>query len=166
MKNLLILLLVFSVSLPLIAQEKSRKERKAEREAQKAEKVSKLLDSKEFVFNATHALPMGGGSIYLTSSFDLKISGDSVYAYLPFYGVAYQAEYGGRNGGFEFQEPIKEYSVESIKSRKQIIFKVKTQKDTYNMVLSVSNSGNADLHVNSVKRQSIRFNGTVDAISE
>ena len=56
---------------------KSRKERKAEKKAQKMEEVKNALNDKNFVFNATHALPMGGGSKYLNYDYDVVVKNDS-----------------------------------------------------------------------------------------
>jgi hypothetical protein len=166
------LLLVFIITLTFVvvgfAQkgEKSGKELRIEKEANKIELIKNLLDSRNYVFNATHALPMGGSSIFLNSSYDLTIKGDSVYSYLPYFGVAYQAEYGDRNGGIQFEEPVGDYSVESSKSGKQIRFKVKAPKDSYQFLLSVSDLGYANLQVTCNNRQPINFYGTIEEVEK
>ena len=106
--------LLFSVLTYTGAQEpqKTRKERRAEKQEQKMNEVKNLLESKEFVFNATHALPMGGGSVYLNYSYDVEVKNDTVDSYLPFYGVAYRLDYGGRDAGFNFTKPAEEYTFE------------------------------------------------------
>ena len=41
---------------------------------------------------------MKGGSKHLTSDYSLEIRNDSVYSYLPYFGVAYNVPYGGGKG--------------------------------------------------------------------
>ena len=164
MKRILIITCLILLFYPGFPQEmkKSRKDIRAERESKRIEKINTLLDSRNYVFNATHALPMGGTSIYLTSSYDLTIIGDSVEAFLPFFGVAYQAEYGGRDGGIKFSEPIREYTVEPTKAGKMIKIEVKAPKDIYRMTLSASRLGYATLQVTCNNRQPIQFYGTIE----
>jgi hypothetical protein len=109
MKRIFFTALFFHILLPdLFAQEpaKSRKERREERQEKRMEEVKNLIENKTFVFIPTHAMPLGGGSIHLSYSFEAEVKGDSVFSYLPFYGVAYHVEYGGRNSAFDFSLPI------------------------------------------------------------
>lgn len=163
MRRLIFLLFLLSFSLAGLAQkgEISRKEIRRQKEAQKAELVQSVLSSKTFIFIATHALPLGGSSIFLTSSHDMKIKNDSAFVYLPYFGVAYQVEYGG-NGGFEFNEPVLDYQSELTKNGTGIRFEVKTKRDFFKFRLTVSDLGYATLQVTSNNRQPIQFFGTID----
>lgn len=167
MQRLIIIGFLLLLSLAGTAQDqtKSRKEIRKERELRQTEKIKKLLDAKSFVFKATHALPAGEGSIYLTSSYDLKIKNDSAIAFLPYYGVAYTASYGG-DGGFDFGELMKNYESQPSKTGTDIRFDVNTKKDRYRFFLSVSDLGYATLMVSSNNRQQIQFFGTIDQEEE
>jgi len=166
MNKIIIIVLLLASTLSISAQDKSRKERKAEKEAQRMEEVQNLLNSGKLKFKADYALPMGSTSIYLNSTYDLILKNDSAFAWLPYYGVAYQADYGGREGGIKFKEPIKKYKIKDTSSGKDVSFRVKSKKDTYDMVLSISDNGNADLNVTCIKRQPIRFTGSIHPIDE
>jgi len=53
--------------------------------------VKDLITSRNFVFKAQTALPLGGQARQLTSDYDLRVYGDSLIAYLPYFGRAYTA---------------------------------------------------------------------------
>lgn len=170
MKNI-IFTMILSVAFlsATVAQEnnrKSRKERKAEKEAKKIEEVKNLLDSQTFVFNATHALPLGGGSKYLSYDYDVTVKNDTVNSYLPFYGVAYRVEYGGRDTGFDFIQPLEKYEMEKDKDGYIVDLEVDKGMDHLNYTFHISEVGYATLHVTSTNRQSITYYGTIEVIEE
>ncbi len=160
---LFVLLLI--VSLLATGQDqpvKDRREQRKEKAKKAAEKIKELIKSGSFVFIANQALPMGGGAIQLTSPYDLKIKGDSAFAYLPYYGVAYRADYGSSEGGIKFSEPVKDYKIAYRKSSHEITFKVNNPKDNYSLQLIISDSGSGTLGVTSIYRQFISFYGKVE----
>src|SRR5689334_12028310 len=59
------------------------------------------LRSGHAIFKAQSVFPSSGGIINLTSEYDLKLSRDSIIAYLPYYGRAYTAT-PGEDGGIHF----------------------------------------------------------------
>lgn len=155
----------FSTNAQEIAK-KSRKEIKTEKQLLKKEKVENLLSNKTFVFNATHALPMGGSSVNLNYSYNVEIENDTIVSYLPFYGVAHYVEYGGRNSGFDFTKPIKNYAFEKNDDGYLIEFEVSNKNDYFKFNFHISDLGFASLNVTSTNRQSISFYGTIDEIEE
>lgn len=142
---------------------KSRKEIRKEREADRMEQVKNLLEKKTFVFNATHAMPLGGGSIHLNYSFDAQINKDTIVSYLPFYGVAYHAEYGGRNSAFDFTQPIENYKLEKDNDGYMITFEAKNKMDHLDFTFYVSELGYATLNIISTNRQAMSYYGTIEA---
>jgi len=160
MKRLVIIFFSLFVVFLCEGQKTTRKER----EARRMEEVQELIRLGEYVFTASHALPMSGTSVYLDAWYDLTIKGDSAFAYLPYYGIAYQAEYGDREGGIKFEEPLRDYKVETTKSGKEISFEIKDTNELYKITLSVSEIGYANLYVTCFKRQPIRFYGTIQKI--
>ena len=142
---------------------KSRKEIRAERQAKKTEEIKKLLDNRTFVFKATHALPMGGGSIQLDYSFDAKIKNDTIHSYLPFYGVAYRVDYGAKNSGLNFTKKFENYKMEKNRNGYLINFDVKNKMDFLNFTFHISEPGYATLNVISTNRQAISYYGYIEA---
>jgi len=165
------LFILFSIlisfhSLSQVGQKESRKEIRREKADKLAIEIHQMAESRSLVFVASEAHPMGGGVIHLTSPYDLKIKGDSVFAYLPYYGVAYHAEYGSSEGGIKFREPAREYRSLFAKSVYEISFKVKSPVDFYTLKLSFSRTGYGTLGVTSNNRQFISFSGRVESPEE
>jgi hypothetical protein len=106
-------------------------------------------------------LPLRGTSKVLnTDQYTLHVKEDKAEAYLPYYGRAYEIDYGG-DGGIDFDASFKEYTVEIKDEKKRVIieFKVKAQKDMYRCHLAVSQNGSATLTINSNNRESISYLG-------
>jgi hypothetical protein len=167
MKKLFIILILLAPVVLANAQEsKSRKEKRAEKEELKKEEIKQLIDNRSFVFNASHALPMGGSSINLNYYYNVTLEGENVESYLPFYGVAYTAEYGSRNSPLSFNGTVEDYSVEKDKNGYQIQFDVKNGNDYLNYRFNISELGYASLSITSTNRQFISFIGTVESVEE
>lgn len=169
MKNIILtslLAVTFLFTANAQKEQKSRKELREERQEQKKEEIKNLLEEKTFVFKPTHALPLGGGSIYLSHSFDAEVKGDTLVSYLPFYGVAYRVEYGSRQSAFDFTQPIEEYEFEEDDKGYQVTLEVKNNMDYLTYNFHISELGYATLNVTSTNRQAISFYGRIEAPEE
>lgn len=125
--------------------------------------VTSLVESKNFVFIAETVLPLSGQFRQLTSEYDLRVLGDSVVAYLPYFGRAYSAPLDPTQGGIQFTSTDFEYSQQSRKKGGwNISIKPKDARDVRQMTLSIRENGNASLQVNSNNRQSISYNGHIE----
>lgn len=144
--------------------------------------TTKIVAEQHFIFNATSAMPManadvtrilskmgggaGGGTIQLTGSqYQLKVTKDSVEAYLPYYGRAYTATMNPDDSGIKFKS--KDFSYKSEKKKKGnwvITISPKDVKDSPNMNLTISDNGYATLNVNSNSRQPISFYGYLSEV--
>ena len=131
--------------------------------AQKLDKVQvqNLINSKSFVFKAQTVLPMTGMSRQLTSDYDVRLSGDSVVTYLPYFGRAYSVSY-GEPGGINFTSTKFDYK---IRDRKKggwdLIIKTDDVRDIQQLIFAISENGYATLQVISNNRQPISFNGYI-----
>ncbi len=123
-----------------------------------AQEIREKIQAKNFTVEVNTAQPMRGRTIHLTYGYDLKIRNDSAIVYLPFYGVAHSAPYGG-DGGIQFAEPMKEYTVEEKKDNWNIRFKVNDRNYHYEIVFNIYNNGNSNVQVNSYERDPISFTG-------
>lgn len=102
---------------------------------------------------------MRGSVIQLTSDYDIRISGDSITAYLPYFGRAHTARMNAE-GGIRFTSTNFQYQV--TKRRKGswlVLIEPNDTRDVRQMSLSVSSSGYGILQVNSNNRDPISFNG-------
>ncbi len=166
MKKITIVLMLLAFTLQGLEAQESRRERRNIREKEKAEEITKLIDQRNLRFVAQFAHPMAGGSIHLTSEYTLDVAGDSISAWLPFFGRAYSVEYGGRDGGIKFNEKAVSTEWKSEKKGTRAIMEVKAPRDNYRLNLQITAAGYATLDISSNNRQSIRFSGIITKLPE
>ena len=124
--------------------------------------LKELVETKHFVFTAKTVLPLGGAMRQLTSEYDVKLSGDSLISYLPYFGRAYGPINPGDDGGIKFTSTKFDYKT---KARKKggwdIMITPKDNRDVRQLNFTISASGYASLQVSSNNRQSISYNGYI-----
>ncbi|MDX9880676.1 MAG: DUF4251 domain-containing protein [Prolixibacteraceae bacterium] len=156
--RIILLILMIAISPAVMAQKGKR--------AEKEKETRNLIESRQYRFVARTALPMSGRSINLTSEYDLTVDSLQIKSYLPFFGVAYYAEYGQTDGGIKFDNKAEEYSAVFSEKKKsyRISMKVKGKRDVYQISLDAGLSGYATLNIISNDRQSISFYGTIEKL--
>jgi len=168
MKRLIKIFLALAVILTswnAVYGQTSRKERKEAN--QKA--IKNMVDGPHFFFSAEYALPQRGGTKQLTSEYDLKVTKDSIIAYLPYYGQAYLAPNPGETeGGIKFTSTNFSYKQSIKKNGWEITIKPKDHdisnwRDVQQMFLTISPDGYASLSVISSNRDPISFQGDIIA---
>jgi len=165
---------------------------KAEKKAQKAEELKRIINEKTFVFKANSAMPtpiasmqvsgslppnsilnqLNSGMISLTgASYDVKFSNDSLTAFLPYYGQAYSAPYNSpAESGIKFTSTKFDYKVTQTKKGNLEILIIphdlsgRSPSDVQRMMLTVSEGGWANLQITLLTRQRISFSGTIEEI--
>lgn len=164
MRSILFLLISILLTLGVSAQKNERKSRralKAERESIIIATIDSMIMAKDYNFVARSANPMQMQTVQLTSDYNLKVKGDSVFVFLPYYGRAYQADFSSTDGGIKLADAMKAYTIEQQKSKYEIKFEAENRRDTYRFYLTIGKGGYASLTVNSNHRQAIIFNGII-----
>ena len=127
--------------------------------------IRKLIESKRFDFVAQSASATRGGTRQLTSYYSLRIKGDTVQAYLPYFGRSYSATLGTESGPIDFSTKDFDYSItEGKKGGWNIKIIPSNVNNVRQMLLNVSSSGYANLQVTSNFRDMISFYGIVQHI--
>lgn len=154
-KNFISLLSVLiTLSLPLSAQSKKQKKEEI------SKTIRELVEAQEIKVEVDIAYPMRGPSRHLTSNYSVEIRNDSIFSYLPYFGIAYSVPYGGRGKGLIFDEKITEYKVIfDKKGTANISFRTRTDEDSYVYWINIYTSGSANVRVTPNNKQSISFNG-------
>lgn len=172
MKNYIAIILSLSIFLVGCgsSSELSKESRKAEKEAEKAaefQEILELVKTGNYRFSVQSASPMGGKTIQITSTYTMDKFEGKYDAYLPYYGRAYSASYGG-DGGVEFKGEAEEEKlvIKDDKMMAELSFEMKTENDLYSLVLNVGGSGFGTLIVSSQNRQTISYYGRLDKMSE
>ena len=133
----------------------------AAEKAQLASDIKKAVEMSDFTFEATYAYPTGYRSVYLSPSYDVRVTPDTVKAYLPYYGRAYRAPMDPREGGFQFASTDFTYSYGPGSRRGSWMAHI-TILDLDRPVtfsFDIWENGSSRLVVNDFNRQSISFQG-------
>ena len=128
-KLILLGLICLTVAMPTTAQNRNEKKERTERA------VKEAIAAKQYKINVDRMQPMRGGSRNLTTNYTLEIRNDSVFSYLPYFGVAYNAPYGGGKS-LNFNASITGYTIFP--------------------------DGSTSIHVQPMNKQSISFTGEMD----
>ncbi|MEO7214306.1 DUF4251 domain-containing protein [Mucilaginibacter sp.] len=158
-KIIFTLIIAVSAIQPGLAQNK-----KADKKAAKEAEIKQLMQSKNYLFKAQYMYPMSGTQQYLTSDYDVKVGQDTLVSYLPYFGVVYfNAGYNNPSeSGIQFTSTKFDYNLEEKTNGSYMVYiKPKDNKNTAQMILTVSSNGYASLSVQSNNRQMIRFGGYI-----
>jgi len=150
------------------AQQSTKKVLRKKNKIEKQHLIDSLINSREFVFVASRALPQGMNSIDLTTnSNSVKFQPEKIESYLPFFGRAYSIDYGG-DGGIKFEGKPEAFKVVNKKDGKgfEITVTVPVTRDNFKLSLFVSPDGSAILTVNSNQRSAISYSGNISKIEE
>jgi len=129
--------------------------------AAKAVALKSKIDGRTYTFKAEYAQPMRGGQKYLTSEYDLRVTKDSVIAFLPYFGqVHMEAPITPEENGIMFTSTKFGYKTDQKKKGGWLIT-ITPDKVKYvsRLTLDVSPSGYATLTVLSNFRDVINFTG-------
>lgn len=132
---------------------------KAERKARTAQMVANALQNREFTIEVDWMRPLGGKPTHVNSNYGVKVKGDAVDSYLPYFGEAYNLPYGGGKG-LNFEGEITDYAV-TRKDGKQYLIEMKIVNDEDNFIyyIEVFDNGKASIDVISRNRDPISFDG-------
>lgn len=125
--------------------------------------IKMLLDNKTFTFRPTTMTPVSGRFRPITDAgYLLQVKGNTLIAYLPYFGRAYQAPVNSADAGINFTSENFNYVVTEGKKESynvSISTKDRTFNSTFN--LTVYKDGTAYLQANSTDKQQISYNGTI-----
>ena len=120
--------------------------------AAEQEKLGKMIQAQNFIFNATNAnpqrmnilniLPNGQQLQHLGPGYFVSVAKDSLSVYLPFYGRSYEANMDSRDNGIEFK--TKKFHYTYSKNKRgfyDITIDVSQEKSADKLILKVSDEG-------------------------
>lgn len=110
------------------ATNKNLSPEKAKRMAETTQKVNEALNKQLFTIEVNHVYPQRLPAKALSYGYYVRVTADSVYSCLPYFGHAYRVPYGGGTG-LNFAEKITDYVMQRGKDGKiNIYFKVNIKK--------------------------------------
>jgi hypothetical protein len=124
--------------------------------------IQRMIEERKFVFVANTAVPLRGIIQQLNYPYDLRLSGDSVIAELPYFGRAFVAPMDPTAGGIRFISTNNEYTVQQRKKGGwDISVKPSGRTDVRQMNLTVFVNGQANLRITNNNRDPITFHGYI-----
>ena len=135
----------------------------AAEKAQLAADIKNAVEMPDFNFEATYAYPTGYKSIYLSPYYEVKVSADTVKAYLPYFGRAYSAPMDPREGGYNFTSTDFVYQVSPGKRAGNWLVNILINDLDRQVVFNfdIYENGTGRLSVTDLNRQAISFQGNV-----
>lgn len=127
--------------------------------------VQNLVQNKNFIFNvqsvnAVTSIPNQNQNM---AGYEVRLLGDSVVSYLPYFGRVFSAMI-GQTGGINFTSTEFEYKIKARKKgRWDVNIKPQNGNDVREMTFLISENGYATLQVISNNRQPISYNGYLSA---
>jgi len=165
--RVVVLLIMFCFfSFDGVAQEKTKKELKQERELQKQKEIQALIDARNFVFDAEKAYPQGTRMLNLDyNTYSIKFNSENVVCDLPFFGRAFNIAYGA-DGGIKFEGKPENIKVEQKGKKCLIKATISGTNDVYDLMFTIFYDGGTTVNINSNNRASISYDGRIRAPKE
>ena len=133
------------------------------KQQQKAASIKNKISDQKYTFVAQYAQPLSYEQRYLTSDYDLRVTKDSVIAYLPYFGRVYMdAPYNSTDDGIKFTSTKFNYKISPKKKGGWTIYiNLNDVRRTSKLILDVYTNGSASLQAMSNSRDPISFNGYI-----
>lgn len=131
-----------------------------------AEETKQAIVSDQWIFVAQSAIPQGGRSRMLTTRYEMRVSKDTIIAYLPYFGRSFSGA-----GAMTNPNPLDFKSIDFSISREEknkggwrVAIKPKDINAIQSMLLELYENGSANLNVTLTDRTPISFMGTVEPV--
>ena len=123
--------------------------------------VFSKVDSRDFSVIFNTAIPQRMQQVHLTSEYAIRIKNDSIFTFLPYYGVAHVAPYSTNEGGIKISEKITDFSETLSRKGDAKILRFKTKSSTiqFQFYLNIFDNGTTTLQVSSYDKDPIHFYG-------
>jgi len=144
--------------------------------------TEKIIQAQNFVFNATTAIPMADNALNQVlnsypnsrnnllnlggSQYDVRITKDSVVAYLPYFGRSFSPPMNRDDSGTRFKSKDFKYDAVKKKNNWTITIVPNDVKEQQKLVFYISEKGYASLNVSNINRQPISYNGNISEPKE
>ncbi|MBA4055591.1 MAG: hypothetical protein C0490_12830 [Marivirga sp.] len=129
--------------------------------------IQSLIDTKRFVFQVQSVSPARGGLRQLSPGYTLVVLPDTIISELPYFGRAYQATINPSDAGIKFTSTDFQYE---LKNRKKggwdIKIRPKDKGKAHQLFLTITTTGRASMRISSSDRESISYNGFVEAVKK
>ena len=135
---------------------------KEARQQQVAQMVADSLEGAHFKVVFDYVIPTRMQPRHLTTPYEVRVKGDTLNSYLPYFGVVYQVPYGGGEG-LIFDAHIDGYQCQKVKrDMYRVEIYMNRREDSYVYTFDIFDNGHADLKVSCRNRDFISYRGQMD----
>lgn len=124
--------------------------------------LSAMIHSGKFTFVAERVNPLRGRARQLTSSYDVKVSKDSLISYLPYFGRSHRAPIDPTKGGIKFTSTDFTINTDTKDEKKWVISVIPHDNvPVQSLNFTIFGNGSTTLHVTNTYRDPIVFHGYI-----
>lgn len=126
-------------------------------------KITEKIDSLSFTIKAEEAHSVRFGTIHLTSDYDLKISKDTIKAFLPYFGRAFSTPLTPEEGGIKFTSTNFKYKIKKNPHKKNwtLSIEVIDTNKTIKLYIDIWSNGTTYITVSDPDKEPISFHGYI-----
>lgn len=134
------------------------------------EDLREVVNNREFEIENEWAEPLSGSQVNLIGNPNyIRFLGDSVKLFLPYFGVRHAGgNYGGRDGGIEFEGVPEELEITEDKENKSISIEFQAEEDQedFDFLIKFFPNGRTTTSVNSSERSTISYRGFLNRLPD
>jgi len=160
-----ICLIIIAVGMTLVGCSTMTKEEKAAEAARVEQAVADSLSEGHFKINVNWMMPLRGGAKNLSYGYYVKVDGNQLDSYLPYFGEVRYVPYGGGKG-LNFEDEISYYTVNQASDRYEVVLSVTNEEDTYLYYITIFPNATASISVRGRNRDAINYRGELDTTSK
>lgn len=126
------------------------------------DELSSLIESRQYEIQHDWAVPQRGSNINLTGNANyIRVEGDSVQLFLPYFGVRHFGGGYGSDGGIEYEGLLREPEIVQEDRRILMSFDAEESSEGYRFHITLYPNGNVNTTVISTQRDNISYRGTI-----
>lgn len=132
------------------------------------EDLEGVVSSMQFEVTHEYAQPLNSTQIDLIGNPNfIRFKGDTVDLFLPYFGVRHLGgDYGGRDGGIEYEGPVRNLEIEENADEIILHFDAQEKTEDLSFQITLYPNGRANTSVNSSQRQAISYRGWINKLPE
>lgn len=124
--------------------------------------LRKEVNTNNFAFVIDHCSSARFGDVYLHNGEELRIKNDSIYANLPFFGIAHTAPIDPLTGGITFSQKINNLLIKEIPMKGwRVELNVQNTPFSYRFRIEIAPDGKSVISVTSPDRSAMTYYGEV-----
>lgn len=130
-------------------------------ETMMASQIQNSIEAMTLNVEFNYVYPMRMPSHYLTTTYSIRLKGDSIMSYLPYFGRAYRSNIANNDRSpLSFNSTVTDMTIKRGKKKDYVlVFKTRNDSELLEYTLTIFPNRQASLTVNSSDRESINFGG-------